>query len=161
MAGPTKPIDHVTPRSGSIPTLDTINVFDASVTKMLHYFDVRPQNGRELQARLSVKAWVRNIVFDKSVWVDVHVLDVRDNRVHAGTFKLHYLGPAGNGGEFFIFNDLVYQGSGAGPGSAWNQPDARSLEYRLYYEADDRLYTDSILHAFKLQSDDVVWSAPM
>jgi hypothetical protein len=161
VVGPTKPIDHVTQRSGCIPALDAINAVDESATKVLHYFDVRPENGRELQTRLSVNAWIRKIVFNKNAFIDVHVLDVRDNRVHAGTFKLHYLGPAGNGGEFFVFDDRVYQGSGAGPGSAWNQPDARTLEYRLYYQAGDQVYTDSILHAFEVQSDDVVWNAPM
>jgi hypothetical protein len=161
VAGPTKPIDHVIQRSSSLPALDTINAFDESATKVLHYFDVRPENGRELQTHLSVNAWVRNIAFDKNVWVDVHVLDVHDTRVHAGTFNLRYLGPTGNGGEFFVFDDRVYQGSGAGPGSVWNQPDARTVEYRLYYQAGDQVYTDSILHASEVQSEDIVWNAPM
>src|SRR5436190_5152286 len=50
---------------------------------------------------------------------------------------------------------------GAWPGSAWNQPDARTVEYRLYYQAGDQVYTDSVLHAFEVQSDGVVWNAPM
>jgi hypothetical protein len=64
-------------------------------------------------------------------------------------------------GWLFLTRFIRHQGSGAGPGSAWNQPDARTLEYRLYYQAGDQVYTDSILHAFEVQSDDVVWNAPM
>jgi hypothetical protein len=61
------------------------------------------------------------------------------------------------GGDVFTFDAQIYQGSGGGP--AWNNPDARSVRYRLYYEVDGQLFTDGTLHENEVQPDDVVWNA--
>ena len=93
---------------------------------------------------------------EKNVWVDVHVFDGSSDRIHAETFTLQYLAPADGGGDLFGFNDVVYRGSGAVPGSVWTQPDARKLQFRLYYEVNHQVFTDAFLHEFELQPDDEV-----
>ena len=39
------------------------------------------------------------------------------------------------------------------PGSVWPRPDARLLQFRLYYEVAGQVFTDGYLHAEALQAD--------
>jgi hypothetical protein len=52
----------------------------------------------------------------------------------------------------------VYQGATATPGSVQPKPDARTLQYRLYYELNYQVFTDGILHQFDLPEDALVRS---
>ena len=36
---------------------------------------------------------------------------------------------------------------------AWFRPDARKLQYRLYYEVDDQVFTDDLLHQLEIDED--------
>jgi hypothetical protein len=156
--GPTTAVDRVIPRAGAAVSLEMVNAFWESASKVVRLFDDSPTSGRELQTRMSIKAWVRNVAYHKDVWIDVHVLDSGYGRVQAATFGLQYREQAGGGGDFFTFDDLVYRGSGAVPGSVWFNPDARHVQYRLYYQVNGRVYTDGLLHAFELETDDHVWN---
>jgi hypothetical protein len=159
VSGPATPIDNVRYREGAITDAGMVNTFEESARKVLRFFTDDPSDGRELDTRLALKAWVRNVAFEKRVWVDVHVFDNTGQRVKAATFRLDYLSPGGGGGDVFTLDVQIYQGSGGGPGSAWDHPDARRVQYRLYYEVNGQLFTDGILHEHEVQPDDVVWNA--
>ncbi|MDF1501360.1 hypothetical protein [Roseisolibacter sp. H3M3-2] len=106
-----------------------------------------------LQTQLRVEAWVRNLSFVKSAWLDVHVFD-RDGRLLTSeTLPLRYTHAAGDGGDLFVFDGVVYQGSVATQGSVDPRPDARALQYRLYCEQGARVYTDGLQHWCELRTD--------
>ena len=50
---------------------------------------------------------------------------------------------------------LLFQGSVATQGSVDARPDARVVEYRLYCEQGDRVFTDGIAHRCELRTDTV------
>jgi len=56
----------------------------------------------------------------------------------------------------FIFEQRVVKGSGGLPGSVWARPDARLLEFRLYYEVGGNLFSDGYLHQTEVQADAAV-----
>jgi hypothetical protein len=156
-AGPASiPAQSVAYRWGAIPSVETVNVFSEAAVKK-NVFPALPHGGppagTDLRTRLFVQAWVRNLSFTKYVWVDVHVFDVYDALIHSETFPLEYLAPAGGEGDFFVIDRPVYQGSVATPGSVSPRPDARKLQYRLYFETEGRLYSDAVLHQHPLPED--------
>jgi hypothetical protein len=107
------------------------------------------------QTHLHVEAWVRNTSFTKHVWADAHVFGHDGALVQHGTFALAYARPAGDGGDLFQLDQAVHEGATATPGSAEPRPDVRSVQYRLYYQCDERVLTDGILHDCQLRSDTV------
>ena len=155
--GPSQPVIY---RAGASPRLDMVNAFELAVTKTKHFFPgTGPGSfaGSELQTVLTLKAWVRNIAYVKFVWVDIHVFDAADALVFAGTFPLQYLGMAGGDGDFFIYDDKIYHGSGGGSGmGAWTRPDARKVQLRLYYEVNGEIFTDGLLHQYDVPADDSI-----
>jgi hypothetical protein len=151
------PVQPVSPRTGAIPSLEMVNVFGSSAAKV-NAFPARPSGPREgsdMQTSLTVTAWVSNVAYAKNVWVDVHVFDGGDGLIHSETLTLHWAGPAGGNGDFFAFDGKVYQGSTATPGSVSPRPDARKVQYRLYYEVNGRVFTDAIPHQHEVQEDAV------
>jgi hypothetical protein len=113
------------------------------------------RQGWDLQTVLTMTAWVRNIAYAKNVWIDVHVFDGVDDLVHSETFTLRYAGTASGWGDLFDFDGRIYQGSTATPGSVSPRPEARKVQYRLYYEVDSQVFTDAILHQQDLPQDAV------
>lgn len=107
------------------------------------------------QTHLHVEAWVWNACFAKHVWADAHVFADDGALVESGTFALAYARPAGDGGDVFQLDRAVHEGATATPGSAEPRVDVRSVQYRLYYQFDDRVLTDGILHECQLRSDSV------
>ncbi|MGZ8492186.1 MAG: hypothetical protein ACXWZS_08285 [Gemmatirosa sp.] len=114
-----------------------------------------PSTMTHWQTHLHVEAWVRNTTYAKHVWVDVHVFAHDGALVSSETLPLAYARPAGDGGDLFQLDRPVYEGATATPGSATPRPDARLLQYRLYYQFDDRVVTDGELHQCILRSDAV------
>src|SRR6266568_3693143 len=54
-------------------------------------------------------------------------------------------------------DDKIYQGSGGGSGmGAWTRPDARKVQFRLYYEVNSELFTDGLLHQHEVPADDSI-----
>jgi hypothetical protein len=152
--GPTQPVSY---RTGAIPSLEMVNVFAVSVSKrnVFPQPSTGPRGGTDLQTQLQLKAWVRNVAYVKNVWIDVHVFDGADTLIHSETLTLRYLKPAGGNGDFFSFDGKIYQGSVATPGSVSPRPDARKVQFRLYYEVNNQVFTDAILHQHELPEDAV------
>ncbi len=144
-------------RVGAISSPELVNVLDQVASKK-NVFPRRPNGGREgtdLRTSLLVKAWVRNIAFAKDVWVDVHVFDGDATLVSLGTFPLSWEASAGEAADLFRLDREIYRGSTATPGSVSPKPDARFVQYRLYYGVGGRVFTDSILHQLELPEDAV------
>jgi hypothetical protein len=106
-----------------------------------------------LQTRLHVEAWVRNRTYTKSVWLDVHVCALDDTVLHRETLPLRFAHAAGDGGDCFVFDGLLYQGSIATQGSVDPRPDARTVRYRLYCEQAAEVFTDGNAHCCALRED--------
>jgi hypothetical protein len=105
------------------------------------------------QTHLHLEAWVRNTTFAKRVWADVHVFGHDGALVSSETCTFEYARPAGDGGDLFRLDCVVYEGATASPGSAEPRPDVRLVQYRLYCALDGAVLTDGILHECTLRSD--------
>jgi len=156
---PNSPAQPVIPRKDARPARDAVNAMHLGVEKQRHQFGDAGSSvfaGSELQTRVKLTAWVRNIAYAKNVWFDAHVFDAGNLLVHAQTLSLHYKIGAGGGGDLFEFNDVLYDGSRDQPGSVSPRPDARRMQLRLYFEASGQLFTDGILHDRQLVEDGAV-----
>lgn len=149
-AGPAQP---VMVRTGAQRSPEMVNTFGETATKTRRTIGTGPAAGTQLETLLEITAWVRNAGYQKNVWVDLHVFDQDDNRVSSETLTLKYAGAAGGGGDFFNLEQMVFQGSGGGPGNVWPRADASKLQYRLYYEVNGTVFTDGILHQLALPAD--------
>jgi hypothetical protein len=150
--GPLQPVSY---RTGAVRSLEMVNTAADAATKR-NVFPRRTQElagGSDFQTWLTLTAWVNNVAFTKNVWVDVHVFDAADALLHSETLTLGYLEPAAGGGDLFVLDGKIYQGSMATPGSVSPRPDARLVQYRLYYEVNGQLFTDAILHQHELPED--------
>jgi hypothetical protein len=137
-------------RTGAWTRPDVVNVFDQKVTKVNAF---RGTSGSDLQTRLELVAWVNETTYGANAWIDFHVFDGNDALIHAETLTLPY---TGFGSSFrYGFSGKVYQGSTATPGSVQPRPEARKLQYRLYYDINYEVFTDGILHQHELQEDAV------
>ena len=141
--GPTIPRQSVSYRNGAIPSLEMVNVVSEAVSRTT--VDPRSRNSA-VQTMFYVEAWVNNVSYSKNVWVDVHVFDDEDALIHTDTLGLDYLDAAGGNGDFFVFDDTVYEKSRLDSLRA----EARKVQYRLYYEVNNQIFTDSILHQLEL-----------
>lgn len=154
-----QPRDNVAYRRGAIPDLSIVNVAGQRVRK--ENVSPAPPRGsrvrRDLQTKLGVWAWVRNLAYEKHVWVDLHVFDADDVVIARQTLPLQWQTPGSGGGDSFVLDATAYCGSTATPGSTSQRSDARKLQYRMYYEASGRVYTDGIAHEQQLPEDAVVW----
>ena len=150
------PAQPVTPRQGAQTNRDVVNAFALTIEKQRHQFIPAGSAGSELQTRVKLSAWLRNIAYAKNVWFDAHVFDGGNQLVHAQTLSLHYKIGAGGGGDLFEFDDVLYHGSRGQPGSVSPRPDARRVQLRLYFEAGGQLFTDGILHDLQLVEDGAV-----
>ena len=155
---PTVPRQPVSYRTGAIASSEMVNVARYSIVKenVFPQLPNSPRAGWDLQTVLTMTAWVRNVAYTKNVWIDVHVFDGLDNLVHSETFTLRYAGTASGWGDLFDFDGRIYHGSTATPGSVSPRPEARKVQYRLYYEVNSQVYTDAILHQQDLPADAVI-----
>jgi hypothetical protein len=155
-APPRIPAQSVSYRSGAVTRPDMVNVLEQSASKV----NVFPPpagggspQGSDLQTMLKVTAWVKETTYGANAWIDVHVFDGDDRLIHAETLTLPY---TGFGSAFqYEFSGKVYQGLTATPGSVQPRPEARKVQYRLYYEVNYQVFTDGILHQHELQEDAV------
>ena len=156
---PNAPTQPVIPRTNARAVRDAVNAIQLGVEKQRHQFGDAGSGvfaGSELQTRVKLTAWVRNIAYVKNVWFDAHVFDAGNQLVHAQTLSLHYKIGAGGGGDLFEFDDVLYYGSRGQPGSVSPRPDARRIQLRLYFEASGQLFTDGILHDCQVVEDGAV-----
>ena len=82
------------------------------------------------------------------------MFDASDDLIHSGTITLQKLETPPGCGWRLEWHADVYQGSGGGSGAGvWFRPDAHTVQYRLYCQLGDTLYTDGILHQFEVPAD--------
>ena len=117
-------------RSGAVPSPEMVNVFEEALSA---------------PTRLLAKAWVRNIAYDKKVWLDLDLLSRSGAAVHSETLPLQYLEPAGEAGDFFLADVAIPT-----PAPAARRASAHQLRYRLYYEVEGRIFTDGVCHQHAL-----------
>jgi hypothetical protein len=136
---------------------DLVNVLDEVATKKNVF--PRPNTssrvGKDLRTFLSVRAWVSNLAFNKAVWIDLHVFQDNGERIAAGTFPLAWEGSASGAGDVFVFDAEIYKGLTATPGSVSPRPDARFVQFRIYYAVLDQVFSDDIVHQLELPRDEV------
>jgi hypothetical protein len=151
---PTIPVESVFHRPGANPSPEMINVFSERALK--RRVGDSPHS-LSVETRLFVRAWTRSSsLASAAAWADVHIFDEDDELIHFETFPLEQREPAGGDGEFFVLDRPVYEGSSLVPaGSVARSRDreARKLQYRLYFQAHGRLFTDGLLHQHDLSED--------
>ena len=151
-AGPAQPVSF---RTGAIRDLSMVNVLSSTVEKVRSPIGGSPQ-GSQLEADLNLTVWLRNVQYEKNVWIDYHIFDDQDNLVHTETIPLHYREAGGGGDDIFVLDQRIFKGSGGLPGSVWPRPDARLVQFRLYYQVAGQVFSDGYLHEQTLQADAAV-----
>jgi hypothetical protein len=151
----TIPFESVAYRTGAVQSRETVMVLDDSATKRNNKASDGSGVGvgLDLEAVLSVQAWVRALGEPRYSWVDLHVFDDGDRLIRSETLPLRYVRAGDDGGDVYGFEGSVYRGTGASPGSVWLAPDARKVQYRVYYEVGGTVYTDGLLRQHELPSD--------
>jgi hypothetical protein len=152
-----RPTPEIAPalRHEALAAPDIVRVADAAAVKVNAFpnHPGRPSGARNLETHLHVEAWVRNETFTKYVWLDSHVISDRGEVIGRATYPLHYERPAGDGGDVFVFDAVVFQGSVATPGSVTPKPDARHVAFRVYAEMNGQVSTDARAHRCDLLPD--------
>lgn len=150
----TIPLESVAFRQGAIPGKEMVVVLEDAATKRNSKADASTSGGAglDLETVVSIQAWVRPAGDPRYTWVDLHVFDGGDQLIRSETMPLRLVGEDGDG-EVYGFDGSVYRGTGASPGSVWLAPDARKVQYRLYYEAGGSVFTDGLLRQHDLPPD--------
>ncbi|HYW25484.1 MAG TPA: hypothetical protein VE953_15040 [Terriglobales bacterium] len=117
-------------RPGAIPSPEMVNVFEEAFTE---------------PTRLLAKAWVRNVAYDKKVWLDFDLLDSSGRTLHCETQPLSYLHEGGGSGDLFLADVSVQPST-----RKVRRTAAEQLCYRLYYEVGGQLFTDGVCHQHSL-----------
>ena len=137
-------------RPGASINPEMVNVFQQAVSpgapRGLHLAPIAGRPSGDAIA-LSVLAWVRNVAYDKDLWVDLHVLDDDGNVLHAEIVPLTYQEPAEGGGDFFAAGAAV-----PAPKATAGAPAHRTVAFRLYGQLHGQLYTDGILHTHRVEA---------
>ena len=145
----------IAPRSGSIVDPAVVRLSDDAAVKInaLPSRSGYASGMSRMQTHLHVEAWLKNLTYTKNAWIDVHVLDEGGALLHGETLALRYARPAGDGGDFFVLDHLLYYGSVATEGSIEQRPDARTVQYYLYGEMGGRVFSDGIVHVCVVRPD--------
>ncbi|HKN49989.1 MAG TPA: hypothetical protein VJ010_07155, partial [Actinomycetota bacterium] len=116
-------------RPGASVSPEMVNVFEQAVSagaapglRLVRLGD-RP-SGEAIA--LSILAWVRNVAYDKDVWIDLYVLG-QGGVLHAETIPLDYQEPAEGGGDFFAAGAAVPAPKAGPEGSSLGM-----LQFRVY-----------------------------
>lgn len=117
-------------RPGAVPNLEMVNVFEEALSA---------------PGGLLTKAWVRNVAYDKKVWLDVDLIGWAGEPLHSQTFPLQYVEPAGGAGDFFLADFPVPPAARMA-----RRASASELRYRLYYEVEGQVFTDGFCHSHRL-----------
>lgn len=147
--------DAVAPRDDARTDPTRLRLRDTAAVKH-NTFTSRPgyaRSGAHWQTHLHAEAWVPNAAYEKRVWADVHVFGHDGALVARHTVPLAYARPAGDGGDLFQLDQVVYEGATATPGSVTLRPDVRLVQFRLYVDCDGELVTDGVAHTGVLRAD--------
>ena len=97
---------------------------------------------------------VRRSRFHRSLLITVEPANTASVTITSPEVQHYQDSTTGFGSAFrYEFSGKVYQGSTATPGSVQPRPEARKVQYRLYYEVNYQVFTDGILHQHELQED--------
>ena len=145
----------VSPRSGAVVDRTIVHLTGDAAVKdnVFPCTGGAPDGQSNLQTQLRVGAWVRNLAFAKTVWLDAHLFDHEGRLLHAETLSLRFRERAADGGDLFEFDGVIYQGSVATAGGFDERPDVRGVQYRLYCEQESAVYTDGLRHWCELRTD--------
>ncbi|MGK3987761.1 DUF6209 family protein [Sorangium sp. So ce136] len=150
------PAQPVVYRAGAQARPEITSVRSATIAKVNAF--PRPADGpsigKDIQVHLDLVASVSRSAWGANAWIDFHVFDSHDALIHAETLTLAYTGwgPV----QQYSFAGKIYQGPTATPGSVSPRPDARKVQYRLYYEIDGQVFTDGILHQAEVPEDALI-----
>lgn len=145
----------VEPRPGAEVRPDIVNVFEEGVSAgTATGLRLAPLGGRRASdaIALSVRAWVRNLAYDKDLWIDVGLAGDDGELLHAESVSLSFLEPAGGGGDFFTIGTAV-------PAPTAVEEQAPTLFYRLYGQLSGQLYTDGVLHRHTVAAETTATAA--
>ena len=84
----------------------------------------------------------------------MHVFDRKDRLITSRTIPLHYEAPAQGEGEIFTFNGTVDPQAVSAAGQS-DLPESRKIQYRVYYEVNNQVYTDGDLHQLEVEEDNI------
>lgn len=139
-------------RPGASVSPEMVNVFEQAVSpgaapglRLVRLGD-RPSGDA---IALSILAWVRNVAYDKDVWIDLYVLGP-GGVLHAETIPLDYQEPAEGGGDFFAAGAAV-PAPKAGP----EESSLGMLQFRVYCQMSGQLFTDGVLHSHQIEATPV------
>ena len=153
----TIPLESVEFRTGAVPDRDRVAVLDEAATKTNRKesgMQSRGGAGLDLETALAVQVRVRPAGGPSYCWMDVHVFDRMDDLITSETLPLQYVRSDDDADtEVYGFDADIFRGSGASPGSVWLAPDARRVQYRVYYETDGMVFSDGLLRQHELVAD--------
>ena len=155
LTGDVDPELAVAVRSDASVDPDTVHLLDARAVKINAWPNRpgSPSGRRSLETHLHAEVWVKNTTFAKNVWIDVHVVSDDAQLVHSETYTLQWERAFGDGGDVFVMNSELFQGSVATEGSVELRPDVRQVEFRLYTEMNGHVSTDGQVHRCELLPD--------
>jgi hypothetical protein len=118
-------------------------------------------SGKSLHTDLRVSAEIARPTELTTAWADIHVFDATSELIHRDTIALQRPDSGSEDRITHTWSANVYQGSGGGSGTGfWSRPDAHSVQYRLYCQAGEQVFTDGVLHQFDVPSDSDVRPGP-
>jgi hypothetical protein len=142
-------------RPGAAVSPDMVNVFEEAgspgAAPGLHLVRLGDRPAGDAIA-LSVLAWVRNVAYDKDVWLDLYVLG-EGGVLHAETIPLAYQEPAEGGGDFFAAGAAV-------PAPKAGSSSLATLQFRVYGQMNGQLFTDGVLHSHPIEATPVKKASP-
>ena len=95
-----------------------------------------------------------------TAWADAHVFDASGEVIHHETIPLWKPEPVSGQTVTHTWSASVYQGSGGGSGTGVWRPDAHSVQYWLYCQMGEQIFTDGLLHQFDVPPDAEVRPIP-
>jgi Family of unknown function (DUF6209) len=118
-------------------------------------------SGSALRTDLRVSARISRPTELTTAWADIHVFDSMCELIHQNTVALHKPEAVSADIITHTWSASVYQGSGGGSGTGvWSRPDAHSVQYRLYCQVGEQVFTDGVLHQFDVPPDAEVRPIP-
>jgi hypothetical protein len=149
------PAESVAYRWGAIPRLDVVHVVSEHVSKRR---TVASPHALSIETHLFVQAWAASHLLPEppTTWLDIHIFDDANELIHSQTLPMTSGGAAESGGEFFVFDKPIYEGSNlVAPGSVARvkAETALKLQYRLYCQTGVQTFTDGLLHQHELVPD--------
>jgi len=118
-------------------------------------------SGTALRTDLRISARITQPTPLTTAWADVHVFDASCELIHSCTIELNRPEPESAHTITCTWSANVYQGSGGGSGvGVWARPDAHAVQYRLYCQIGEDVFTDGVLHQFEVAPDAEVRPIP-